>query len=223
MPGRRPRVGVAGGPTMSPSTAPASIDVELPGVADEDEPRLRPHRLDQPRHERERDHRRLVDDHDVVRQPVAAVVAEAAVAVGAPAEQPVQRRGVRGRAAARGRRRSTSSPAASSCTASSRRAAALPVGAASATSGGGAAGRRGLLGEQRDDPRDGRRLAGAGAAGDDGEAAQDGGRGGLALAVVVLVREQPGEPVGEHVVVDVAGRRGAERGRSAATWRSSRQ
>ena len=61
----------------------------------------------------------------------------------------------------------------------------------------GVAGRRGLLGQQRDDPRDGRRLAGAGAAGDDGEAVLDGGRARLALALVVHVREQPGEPLGE--------------------------
>ena len=65
---------------------------------------------------------------------------------------------------------STSSARASAWTASSSRAAALPVGAASATSGGGRPRARRLLGEQREDPRDGRRLAGAGAARDDREA-----------------------------------------------------
>ena len=54
--------------------------------------RLRPHRLDEPRHLRQRDHRRFVHDHDVVRQPAAAVVTEAAVAVRTPSEQPVHRR-----------------------------------------------------------------------------------------------------------------------------------
>ena len=68
---------------------------QLPGVADEDQARLRAHRLEQPGHLRERDHRGLVDDHDVVGQPVAAMVAEAALAVGAPAEQAVQGRGAR--------------------------------------------------------------------------------------------------------------------------------
>ena len=67
---------------------------ELAGVADEHEPRVGPHRLDEPRHQRQRDHRGLVDDDHVVREPVAAVVAEAAVAAAAAAEQPVQRRGV---------------------------------------------------------------------------------------------------------------------------------
>ena len=64
---------------------------ELAGVADEDQPRLRPHGLDEAGHQPERDHRRLVDDDHVVREPVAAVVAEAAVRAGAAAEQAVQR------------------------------------------------------------------------------------------------------------------------------------
>ena len=65
---------------------------ELPRIPDEDEPGVRPHGLDEPRHERQRHHRGLVHDHDVVRQPVQPVVAEAALAVGPPAEQAVQRR-----------------------------------------------------------------------------------------------------------------------------------
>ena len=64
----------------------------------------------------------------------------------------------------------------------------------------------GLLVEQRDDARDGRRLAGAGSAGDDGEAAQHGGRGGERAGGRRLVAgEQPCEAVGEHGRVDVAG------------------
>ena len=50
---------------------------ELVGVADQDQPGLGPHRLEQPGHHRQRDHRGLVDHDDVVRQPVVAVVAEA--------------------------------------------------------------------------------------------------------------------------------------------------
>ena len=82
---------------------------ELARVADEDQARVRAHRLDQPGHQRQRHHRGLVDDHDVVRQPVAAVVAEAAVAARAPAEQAVQRRGLELEQRAAGSRRSTSS------------------------------------------------------------------------------------------------------------------
>ena len=67
---------------------------ELARVADEDQPRLAPDRLGEPGHQRERDHRGLVDDHDVVGEAVAAVVAEAAVGAGLPAEQAVERRGL---------------------------------------------------------------------------------------------------------------------------------
>ena len=48
--------------------------------------------LDEPRHHRQRHHRRLVDDHDLVGELVAAVVAEAAVAARRPSEQPVDGR-----------------------------------------------------------------------------------------------------------------------------------
>ena len=63
----------------------------------------------------------------------------------------------------------------------------------------GARGERLLL-EQRDDAGDGRRLAGARAAGHDREAAQH-GRGGrlLLLGVGILALEQPGDPGGEDV------------------------
>ena len=63
---------------------------ELVGVADQHQPGLRAHRLEQPGHHRQRHHRGLVDDDHVVRQPVVAVVAEPGRRVRAPAEQPVQ-------------------------------------------------------------------------------------------------------------------------------------
>jgi hypothetical protein len=66
---------------------------QLVGVPDQDEPGGRSHRLEEPGHLRQRDHRDLVDDHDVVGQRVAAVMAEAGAVVGAPAQQPVHRAG----------------------------------------------------------------------------------------------------------------------------------
>jgi hypothetical protein len=55
-------------------------------------------------------------------------------------------------------------------------------------------GRSRLLGEQRDDARHGRRLAGAQSSCDDGEAAQHGGRGRQALAAVVGLAGEQGGP-----------------------------
>ena len=81
----------------------------------------------------------------------------------------------------------TSSRAASSCTARSSRSAALPVGAASATSGGVVR----LLHQQRHDPGDRGRLAGARPAGDDREPPQHGGRRGEPLRGVGVAAEQP--------------------------------
>ena len=172
---------------------------ELARVADEDQPRLAADGLGQPGHQRERDHRRLVDDHDVVGQAVPAVVAEAAVGAGLPAEQAVERRGLE-----------LEQPRAD------RLVDAEPGGfvvdrlreprGGLAGRGGerderrcGAGGERLLL-EQRDDAGDGRRLAGARAAGHDREAAQHRRGGRLLLADVgVLALEQPRDPVGEHV------------------------
>ena len=74
---------------MSPSTAPASIEVSWPGSPTSIEPRVRPHRLDQPRHQRQRHHRGLVDDHDVVRQPVAR--GRGGSGCGVPGRQPSSR------------------------------------------------------------------------------------------------------------------------------------
>ena len=110
---------------------------QLLGVADEDQAGVGADRLDQPGHQRERDHGRLVDHDHVVGQPVQAVVAEAGAVARVEAEQPVQRH-----ARAARRRRSRSRPRRPAWrrrparTASSSRAAALPVGAARATSGG---------------------------------------------------------------------------------------
>ena len=141
---------------------------ELSGVADQDQPRLGAHRLDQSRHQRQRHHRGLVDDHDVVRQAVAAVVREPAVAPGPPPEQPVQRRCAQ-------RHQELSDRLAN------RELRGLVVDCL-LESRGRLAGRRGqrdqrrpgwvgtgcsgLLDQLRDHPSDSRRLAGTGAAGD---------------------------------------------------------
>jgi hypothetical protein len=175
---------------------------QLAGVADEHEAGVGPDRLDEARHERQRDHRRLVDDDDVVREPVGAVVAEAAVAVGSPAEQAVQRRGLE-REEVRADR------------SVDRELRSLLVHRL-LQPGGGLAGRRGerdeqvrrarsrgLLGQERDDARDGSRLAGARTPGDDGKAPQDRRDGRERLPAVLLSREKPADPVGEHVGGDV--------------------
>ena len=173
---------------------------QLAGIADEHQPCLRPHRLDQPRHQRERDHRRLVDDHDVVRQPVAAVVPEAAVAVGPPAQQPVQRRRLEreqlgadlGRHGER-RRRGVHRLLQPRLRLARRRGERHERR--------GITGRGGLLGQQRDDPRHRRRLARARPAGDDREAVTHGGCRGRAL-LAVLGTEQAVEAVAQHRLVD---------------------
>ncbi len=149
---------------------------QLRGVADEDQLRVRTNRLDEPRHHRQSDHRRLVDDHDVVRQAVAAVMAEAAVAARPPAEQAVKRRGLeidetrlgvhgltqpRRRLAGRRRERDQRP--------------------------------RLLRGQLPDEPRDRRRLTGPRAAGDHSQAlaacTQVGGN--LALLAPVAIEVQP--------------------------------
>ena len=66
------------------------------------------------------------------------------------------------------------------------------------------AGGLGLLVEQHEDAGDGGRLARAGPAADDGEAAQHAGRGGEALEVGLVSVEQACQAVGEHGGVDVA-------------------
>jgi hypothetical protein len=171
---------------------------ELPGVADEDEPRAGPDRLDEPGHQRERHHRGLIDDDEIVGKVVAAVVTKATVAVRTPAEEPVQGRGlereqlVADRVADRDRRRllvhSLLEPGGGLARRRGERHERL-----------GRPHRRSLLGEQRDDPRNRGRLAGARAARYDREPAQDRGRGGQALVAVLLTDKEPLEAIGERV------------------------
>ncbi len=65
---------------------------ELVGVADQDQLGVGAHCFQQPGHQRQRDHRGLVDDDEVVGEVVVPVVPETAVRVGSPAEQAVQGR-----------------------------------------------------------------------------------------------------------------------------------
>ena len=136
----------------------ADLDArELVGVADEDDPRVgsrAPQRLGE---ERERDHRRLVDDDDVRVEPLARAARS--------------RRGRRRAAAcsvvARGDASLGPAPCAAalpSRTAWSRRDAAFPVGAASATDSG-----RAHVGGDGQEQGDRGGLARAGAARDDGD------------------------------------------------------
>ena len=64
---------------------------QLVGVTDEDQAGVSTDGVDEVGHHRGRHHRRLVHDHDVVGQPVGAVVAEPAAGAGPPAEEPVER------------------------------------------------------------------------------------------------------------------------------------
>ena len=197
---------------MSPSTAPASIDVSCPGS---------PTRMSRASGRTASTSRAISESEtidvsstidDVVREPVAAVVAEAAVAA---------------RAASRAAGAASSRSSAEQLVADGRvdveRARLLVhrlLQAGGRLAGrrgerderGGGAGGRGLLGQQRDDPRDGGRLARAGPAGDDREAAQHGRRGGAALARVVGSRAQAAR----------ARRRAGRRGRPRAARRRAR-
>ena len=88
----------------------------------------------------------------------------------------------------------------------------MPVGAASATSGGGSPAAAACSASSATIRATVVVLPVPGSAGDDGEAAQHGGRGGQALAAVVgLAGEQAREAVGEHGFVDGRGRAVAER------------
>ena len=143
-------------------------------------------------------------------QPVAAVVAEAALAVGAPAEQAVQGRGAR-LAQLRADGVAGVEPLGGVVDGLLQARRGDGRGRRERDERLGPAGRLGLLGQQRDDARDGRRLAGARAAGDDGEAVADGGRAGHPLALVGVAGEEPREAVRQHVLVDVRRRLDAER------------
>ncbi len=194
---------------------------ELSRIANEDQAGVASHGLDEPCHQRQRDHRGLVDDHHVVREAVVAVVSEPGVAPGPGPEQAVQGRGGqtqqqlsdrlgdrephrllvdgllqprRRLARRRGER-------------DQRRTRSL---------------RRGLLGVQRDDPRDRGRLAGPGAAGDDCEAPQDRDRRSHPLALVArIAAEHARQPVSEHVEPDRMAARRPTAGEGRAATRSS--
>ena len=174
---------------------------QLAGIADEHEPRVGPHRLDEARHQRQRHHRGLVDDDDVVREAVGAIVAKAAVAAGPPAEQAVQRRRVQREQllADGGLERQLRGLGVHGLLEPGRR---LARRRGERDERRRLAARGGLLGEQRDDPRDGRRLARARPARDDRQAAQRRGRGGQPLALVAVAGEQALEAGGEHARVD---------------------
>ena len=62
---------------------------QLLGVAHQHQPRIGADRLQQSRHQRQRDHGRLVDHDDVMGQPVQAIVTKARAIAGIEAEQPV--------------------------------------------------------------------------------------------------------------------------------------
>ena len=72
----------------------------------------------------------------------------------------------------------------------------------SATRGGARSGGLGLLADEGRDPRDGGRLAGPRAAGDDREPVEHRRRGGQRLQAVGLAGEEATEAVRENVVVD---------------------
>ena len=63
--------------------------LQLVGVADEDEPRVGLHGVDQPGQQRQRDHRRFVDHDDVRGQGVRRIVQEALALPALGAEQPM--------------------------------------------------------------------------------------------------------------------------------------
>ena len=168
----------------------AGVDrAELVGVADEHQPRLGPHRLEQAGHHRQRHHRRLVDHDQVVGEAVAAVVAEARAVAGVLAQHPVHRhRGHVGQAGLVGRAEAARGVAHGLLESRGRLAG-----------GGGegdpqrlAAGLR-LLPQRDEQSRDRGGLAGAGAAGDDRR-----GLGGRPVARRPLLgrlgsREDPGQ------------------------------
>ncbi len=171
---------------------------ELERVADQDQPAAEPDRLQQPGHHRQRDHRGLVDHDHVVGQPVVAVVTEPRRRVRAGPQEPVQGDGAHaGQPLAVGGRKLRDL----------RLYGLLQPG-------GGLAGRRGegdadrgvarqlgLLRAQRQQGRDGRRLAGAGPAGEHRRGVGQGHAGGRSLLVVAHPREDAVERRGQPGLV----------------------
>jgi hypothetical protein len=183
---------------------------QLSGVPHQHEPRLGPHRLHQARHQRQGHHRGLVDHHDVVREPVAAVMTEAAVAGRPPAEQAVQSRRLKIEERGLDLRPDV------------ERGGLLmhgllePRGRLARRRGegdqrGSRPGRGRLLVQQRRDPRDRGRLARAGPAGHDGEAPQHRRGRGQGLAVVAARGEEAAQSIGEDVGAHALGRGTRER------------
>ena len=131
---RSPRVA---GPTMSPSTAPASIEVSCPGS---------PTRISRASGRTASTSRAISDSETIDVSSTTTTSCGSRLArwwrkrLWVPGRQPSSRCSVAACSPSSSSRTggATSSPRASSWTASSSRAAALPVGAASATSGAGA-------------------------------------------------------------------------------------
>ena len=178
---------------------------QLARVADQDQPGVGADRLEQPGHHRQRDHRGLVDHDHVVRQPVGAVVPEPDAAVGAPAEQPVQGRGLQvaepvavglGQLHGLGLDRLLQP---------GRRLAGRGAQRDPEVAAGAGAPVLGLLGQQREQARDGRGLAGAGSAGQHGGPAPGGLTDGGPLLVVPLLGEDPQHAGLEDRGVDLGG------------------
>ena len=186
------------GPTMSPSTAPASTEASWSGSPTRISRASAPTASTRLGHHRRRHHRRLVDDDDVVRQPVAPVVAEAAAGAGPPAEQAVERDA---RQAEQPLHRSPPRrrcSRASACTASSRRAAALPVGAASAIRGSGRPAAAACSSSRTTIRATVVVLPVPGPPATTANGGPHGGRCRRSLEVVAVDAEQPVEPVGQH-------------------------
>ena len=188
----------AAGPTMSPSTAPASIEVSWPGS---------PTRISRASG-RTASTSRAISDSDTI--DVSSTITTSCGSrlprswrkrLWLPGRQPSSRWSVEASSASRRARiaGSTSRRAASPWTASSSRAAALPVGAASATSGGRrprrAPARRAARRSGR--PSSSCRCPGRRRRPRAGGAPRGGGL--LLPGVGRLAPEQPREPVGEHV------------------------
>ena len=178
---------------------------ELVGVTDQHQPGVGPHRLEQPRHHRQRHHRGLVDHDDVVGQPVGAVVPEPHPAVGSPAEQAVQ-----GRGAQSGQPLLVGRVLEGAVVGVDRLLHGLlePGGRLAGRCGQGDARRsaRGelvLLRDQREQAGDRGGLAGARAAGEHRRPPRRGGARGIALLGVTGTREDPFQPGVERGGVDL--------------------
>ena len=170
----------AAGPTTSPSTAPASMLMSWYGSPTRTSRGVRSDRVEQPRHQRQRDHRGLVDDDDVGRERVVVVVAERRIPPSGPSSRWIVDASVARSGAAR-----------DSAETGGRDLVADRLGHACR----GLAGRRGERDLERaalvdrhpvgggEEPRDGARLARAGPARDHDQAPREGRFGRDALEI----------------------------------------